>query len=415
MLDVWPPLPLCIQGKTFPGESLDNVVAVLERSNRVREIDLSRLTPFQEPPFSDSYLETVSAAMQKPFPELTHLVLVSDGETVLPDSFLGGSAPRLEFLYLICIPFPGLPKLLLSANHLVKLNLLDIPHSGYISPEAMVTGLSTLTSLEQLMLEFQSPRSRPNRETRRPPPRTRSVLSALAYFKFKGDSEYLDDLVAHTDAPRLNELNIVFFNDILFYTPQFFQFICRTPRLKALESARVVFSGTTASVNLSSPTVHHEHELDVTVAILSREFDWQVSSLGQVCTSSLPPLPSLEQLHIFDNRPYSDPHLQDNIMVENALWLGLLQPFRAVKNLYLSKESARRIVPALQELVGGGVTEVLPTLQSTFLEGLESSGPVQEGIGKFVAARQVTSDPIVVSRWVRDNGESSESDSEYGW
>jgi hypothetical protein len=402
MLDVWPALPLLIQGSAYLEEGLDNIVAVLERSDRVREIDFSR---------SNSHLETLSAAMQKPFPELTHLMLSFDGEGVLPDSFLGGSVPRLQFAFLYSIPFPGLPKLLSSATHLVKLNLMDIPHSGYFSPEAMATGLSTLTSLEQLMLKFQSPRSRPDRATRRLPPPTRSVLSVLTIFQFKGDNEYLDDLVAHIDAPRLSELRVDFFNDIVFYTPQFFQFIRRTPRLRAHQSAHVVFSATTTSVFLSSPKVLDELEFHVTVAISSREFDWQVLSLEQVCTSSLPPLSSLEQLHIFDNRPLN-PHLQDNSMVENAVWLDLLQPFMAVKNLYLSKESARHIVPALQELVSGRVTEVLPALQNIFLEGLEplASGSVQEGIGKYVAARQVTSHPIVVSRWVREEGTGYESD-----
>jgi hypothetical protein len=71
-----------------------------------------------------------------------------------------------------------------------------------------------------------------------------------------------------------------------------------------------------------------------------------------------------------------------------------------VKNLYLHERLAPRIVLALQELVGGRVTEVLPTLQNIFLQGLEPSGPIQEGIGKFVAMRrQITKHPIVVSRW----------------
>ncbi len=56
-------------------------------------------------------LEKVLAAMRVPFPELTHLQLISDGETVpvIPDSFLGGSAPRLQAFQLIRVPFPGLP------------------------------------------------------------------------------------------------------------------------------------------------------------------------------------------------------------------------------------------------------------------------------------------------------------------
>jgi hypothetical protein len=338
-------------------------------------------------------LKKLSAAMLVPFPELTDLVLESYGEVVLPDSFLGGSAPRLQKLNLDGIPFPGLPNLLLSITHLVYLYLRNIPHSGYFSPEAMVTTLSTLTRLDKLVLDFQSPLSRPDQATQRPHPPTRSVSSVLTYFRFKGDSEYLDDLVARIDAPQLNNLHISFFNDIVFDTPQLIQFICRTPGLKPLGKAHVIFDGGAATVNLSSLTPGADF---LSVGISCRELDWQFSSLEQVCTSSLPPLSTLEVLYIYQGRS-SRTHWQDNI--ENALWLELLHPFRAVKKLYLSEEFARRIGPALQELVGTSVTEVLPNLQSIFLQGLEPSGPVQEGVLQFIATRQVTGDPIAVSPW----------------
>ena len=70
-----------------------------------------------------------------------------------------------------------------------------------------------------------------------------------------------------------------------------------------------------------------------------------------------------------------------------------------MKNLYICKTFAPHIVPALQELVGVRTTEVLPTLQNIFLEELQASGHVLEGIQQFVAARQVTGHPIAVSRW----------------
>jgi hypothetical protein len=112
------------------------------------DLDLGRM--------SSSDLEKLSAAMQEPFPELTRLELSSYGKVLLPDSFLSGSAPRLRILSLFSIPFPGLPKLLLSAIHLVNLTLWRIPHSGYISPKVMGTALSTFTSLEDLWLDFRS-------------------------------------------------------------------------------------------------------------------------------------------------------------------------------------------------------------------------------------------------------------------
>jgi hypothetical protein len=73
-----------------------------------------------------------------------------------------------------------------------------------------------------------------------------------------------------------------------------------------------------------------------------------------------------------------------------------------VKNLYLSKELVLHIAPALQELVGGRTTEVFPNLQNIFLEKLQPSETVQEGVEKFVAERQVAGHPISVSRWNRD-------------
>ena len=105
--------------------------------------------------------------MRRPFPALELLDLGFKDETqpVLPDSFLGRSAPDLERLTLRYIPFPGLPKLLLSATHLVDLHLYNIPHSGYISPEVMVTCLSMLTRLKYFFITFESPQSRPDPPT----------------------------------------------------------------------------------------------------------------------------------------------------------------------------------------------------------------------------------------------------------
>jgi hypothetical protein len=391
MLDIWPTLPLIIMCDGDSGTGVDNIIAALERRDRVCRIHTY---------VRSSDLEIYLAAMQQPFPELTDLGLWSNDETVpvVTDSFLGGCAPRLEFLNLSGILFPGLLKLLLSATHLVNLHLFNIPHSGYISPDAIVTVLSTLTSLGRLSLGFRSPRSCPDLASRRLPPSTRSILPALTHFWFKGVSEYLEDLVASIDTPQLDFLDITFFNDIIFDTPQFIQFISRTPTLRALEEARIELWDGSAGANFSSQRSGYGN-LDVT--ILCRGLDWQLSSLEQVCTSCLPlrVLSMLEDLYFFEN-PYSQLDRKDNLDSENGPWL-LLHPFTAVKNLYLSKEFAPLIAFVLQERAESRTAQVLPALRNIFLEGFESSEPVQEGIGQFVAARQVTGHPIAVSRWDR--------------
>ena len=92
-----------------------------------------------------------------------------------------------------------------------------------------------------------------------------------------------------------------------------------------------------------------------------------------------------------------------NDAIENTLWLQLLLPFTVAKNLYLSKEFAPGIAAALEELDGSRITEVLPSLQNIFVEGLEPSGHFQKKIGQFVAARQhLSNHPVTISNWNPD-------------
>ncbi|KAH8995356.1 hypothetical protein EDB92DRAFT_197873 [Lactarius akahatsu] len=107
-----------------------------------------------------SLLSKVATVMQESFPALTHLERTWDLDglpgifPVLPEGFLGGSAPRLRDLHLGGISFPELPTLFLSARNLVTLQLENIFHHSYISPEAMIAGLAVLVRLRTLSIEF---------------------------------------------------------------------------------------------------------------------------------------------------------------------------------------------------------------------------------------------------------------------
>ena len=370
---------------------MDNIVAALEHNDRIRQLDLVNLP--------SSQMEKVSAAMQQPFPALEHLRLYSESETeAVHASFLGGSAPQLQYLNMHSISFPGLPKLLLSATHLVTLLLLKIPHSGYFSPEAMVIGLSALTSLKTLKIKFKSPRSRPDRKNRCPPPPTRTLLPVLTELSFVGVSEYLDDLLAQVDAPLLDNLEITFFHQLILDTPQLAQFISRTPNFKTHDTAYVIFSSQGVRIVILSTFGNHKDE-KLYLAIGRGQSDWQLSSLAQVFSSLFHQIliPTVEYLYIQGER-YTSLSWQEDI--ETSQWLELLHPLAAVKGLHISWEFTSRIAPTLRELVGGRVTEVLPALQTLFLEGTETlPSDVQEMIDKFVAARELAGHTIAVSSW----------------
>ena len=326
--------------------------------------------------------------MDVPFPELTDLEFLSDGESmsIIRDSFLDGSATRLRCVEFTGIPFPGLPRVFLSATHLVYLRLTNIPHSGYISPEAIVALLSVLSSLEWLTLEFESLQSCPDPETRPLPPSKRPVIPSLQYFYFKGVIEYLEDLVTNIDTPQLDDMHITFFNQIDFNTPQLAQFIDRTPKLRKTD-AYVRFDEYFARIELRvSPEFAYFR-----IKVSCREPDWQLSSIEQVCNFLWHPLSTVENLYI--EHDYSRQAWKDD-SIENTQWLQLLLPFTAVKNLFLSKEFEPGIAASLQEM-----TRVLPSLQNIFVEGFGPSGPFQEKIGQFVAARRLSDYPITISLW----------------
>ena len=419
-LNIWPALPLIVQAnltsspfvtdtetperctydatyKLQPSLTMDDIIAALGQSHRVCKVNL----------FLEGWqLENVLVAMRVPFPELTDLRVGTYDRTppIIPDSFLGGSAPRLRRFELQDVTFPELSKLHLSAPHLVRLTITYTHDSWYISSEAMVTLLSALSSLNKLFLflEFRSPDnlpSRRDRETRRPPPSRRSVIPALIAFFFYGNIDYLENLMTFIDVPRLLYFDIILLDQIDFDTPRLAQFIDFTPALRALDEAHVESKPGITSVGYqASNSGLKKFRINMSCS----DPDWQLSSLEHIC-NSLHSRSTIEDLYI--ERTY---HLVwDNDTIESILWLELLLPFTAVKNLYLSKEFAPVIARALKVLVERRIiiTEVLPSLQNIFVEGLEPLGPFQETIGKFVAARQLSGHPIAISIWVNASNE----------
>ncbi|KAH9970677.1 hypothetical protein BJV74DRAFT_257801 [Russula compacta] len=283
--------------------------------------------------------------MQDPFPELTYLTLRSvDGTLAVPKNFLSGSAPRLRSCWVDYLPFPALRNILLSASQLVNLHLEKIPHSAYISPEAMVGCLAESTSLESLDLGFPSPRSCPNRATRRPPPLTRTILPALTYFYFQGVSEYLEDFISRVDAPLLNWVHIRLFHQLSLDVSQLHQFIGRTEALSALSTATVGLDGSYPSVKLYQQGKEFSPP-SLTLSTQCSGSDWQLSFLAQACRSLSRTPFTFETLNVRESyfNPLT-PGWEDDM--ENGQWLELFHSFTSVKNLYVSK----KLVP----LVGVG-------------------------------------------------------------
>jgi len=391
MLDIWPELPIYIYTRGFSTKAVrDNVAAALRLNHRVSRIHLED-TP-------DSAWETYGPLMNHPFPALTDCFVQQSYHSTkngISCSFLGGSAPSLQDLHLDRVPFPALPKLLLSATNLVGLWYDNTPRSGYISPQAMVTGLSALTRLESLSLTFQSPGPLLDRAIQIPPSHMCTILPSLTYLRFQGVPEYMEYLVAQIHDPSLKSMEFTFFHQEVLEVSELAKFIRRADKLSLLDRREVTFKSEYISVKLSPLWGNAPKTLLVNLAC--DESDLRLSYLAQFCASCLPTHSPFECLYIYV--PLGRILWHDVINDPDAQWLELLRPFNTVKHLRLSQIVVPRVAQALRRLPPERVTEVLPALEIVSISGLELFGPVKEAMTEFANARQLSGHPVSVYDW----------------
>ena len=379
-LGIWPPFPIALSmSRITPYE---DAIAALEHPDRVCFVRFYA-TGFQ--------LGKLVTVMQKPFPMLSSLSIVSDRTAlVLPAEFLGGSAPCLRVINLNGIPYPALPTLLSSTSDLVTLHLRDIPSTGYILPETMAACLARLPRLEDYIIDFH--RATPRLDRICPPPATRIILPALTSFQFHGYSEYLEELVARIDIPRANQIQIFYLNRLVdFQVPQLSEFIDRSMglRLTPSRSAHVSFCRERVTFTL------HRHancqgwdpveSLGTTVSF--QAIRWQVSHMAQVLSQFFATLFTVVHL---ETQFKEDDEVEGRDDVE---WLHLFHQFPAVRMLRVTSELAGFAALALGGIRRELVADLLPSLELICFEGQPASSVEKF---EFVATRRLSGRSVTV-------------------
>ena len=394
LLAIWPSLPITMRYAANEEEDEENVIAALEHRRRILQIVFKNLT--------GHVLEKFTAVMQEPlFPALTYLRLQPIEETrlVIPNEFLGGSAPQLRIFFVDGIAFPTLPRLVASATHLTNLRLEKIPDAGYISPEAMVSCLSMLLELEDLVIGFQS--RQPSRSQVTQP--SSAWLPSLTRFEFKGDAEYLKNLIAEIRAPNLDILRIRIFADVTFVNPDLHNFINVAEKLRQLKRARISLEPWSVGIALGRPT---SLDLGTRCDRLDQRISWMV----QLCGALLHLLCHVEDLEISGDAD-SPSELQGAMESAESRWLELFRTFTAVRRLYVTKKLGPLVAHTCQELNGERASEVLPALHHLFLGGLGQFGYVEDVIEPFNNARRQSNLPgVVVENWEQDPYQELEYD-----
>ncbi|KAH9970516.1 hypothetical protein BGW80DRAFT_1253942 [Lactifluus volemus] len=382
ILDSWPALPIVIRytgSQKSKSKALNNIIVALHYPDRVCEIDLVG---------TSSMLGTLSRLLQKPFTTLERIRIISNdtigSPLLLPDTFLGGYAPRLHMIQLggISLPFSATRRLLESASDLVTLELHHIRDTGYFSPEDLITVLSTLARLRRLSLRFDPRTSRLTQGTGFPPPSTRWVtLPSLNYFEFHGASEYLEVLVSKINLPALRYFSVSFFNQLIFEIPQLCRFIGLVDTLSSPTEVIVEPSQRIISITLARREERRSFLGELCFHISCRQLDWQLSSTTQIFSQLSPFLSHVRSLAI---KRYGLSQSKEGDDVNSTQWLELFQSFNGVRSLSI----AEKFVPDVVQVLGMATDGVLPALTLLNLEGYHKSASVQEAAQLLLEARR---------------------------
>ena len=400
-MDIWPTIPIIVYWSFIrPGVVEDEITPALEHPDRVSRINL-----FLDKP----ELDDIAALMQEPFPVLTHLSISSPYGSImsaLPDGFLGGSAPSLQQLALRAVRYPALPVLLLSASNLVSLKLLNMPPTGYISTEAMVSLLAASHRLETLHIEFGLLGARPSSpDTIISPPITRAILPALCDLSFIAGRKYIEDFVSRIDTPQLNSLLVNYKRgvrrweiDINYDVPQLSKFINRSESLKRSLSKHCEIKKTVLQCRAI-----------VTFCVgRTTSQRWNPNPGISVCLGRGIEEPILRLTNILG---FITPILSDvvhctidsvDFMVESGSdrddldWLQLLRQLSYVQTLFVSDDMAGLISRALAYVDVGTITQTLPALQLLCIE-IKGEGEEHRNtssVHKFLTVRQDAGHPV---------------------
>ena len=220
-----------------------------------------------------------------------------------------------------------------------------------------------ITTFKSLSIFFRPPESLynlPDQPNQLLSPRACVVLPSLTEFQFKVMSKYIEDFVSRIDVPLLDKVHInffdLFFDRPIFDIPRLHDFLACVENFKAYRRGAVEFWGYTIEFKL---------ELGfLTFRIPCEELDQQVTSMAQLCGSSLPLPSALKRLDIRKGVPLVM-GWQDRL--GETKWLDLLHPFTGLKDLHLGKRVTIHYALTLQELAGERVIEVLPALQNIFV------------------------------------------------
>ena len=218
---------------------------------------------------------------------------------------------------------------------------------------------------------------------------THVPLPNLRRFIFQGPSAYMEAVVRRITTPLLENLDIVFFNQLTFTIPRLLQFMNTTENLR-FSHVQFLFSSEQVAVGVYP---YEEAETCAfSMIVYCRCLDWQVSSAAQIFNTLSQVFLTVEHL-TFDHSAHNLSSEEQNV-VDRAQWRQLLRSFHNVKTLRISYGLVREFSGCLRLDDGELPLELLPELQELTLSG---GGDVDNAFTTFIDARQNAGRPVTLN------------------
>ena len=386
-----PPLPLTVDYYSKDGitaEDEEGILLALEQRHRVRHIRL--FFPVQN-------LRKLVMAIDEEFPILEYLIIwppIKESTVLMLTETL--QAPNLHHLMLSRFTCPIRSRLHPTATGLVTLCLVIDQQSAYFQPNVVLQWISFMPQLENLDIQFTF--AVPNRDVERQlthtPITTHITLPNLRLFWFRGVSAYLEAVVCRITTPRLENLQIRFFEQLTFSVPCLAQFMNTTENLR-FDNAVIRFKDNRVEVGMA---FREAAMCNFGVWVACWHLDWQVSSATQIC-NALSQVFSAVELLTFEHEVVSQSSEEHND-VDRIEWRKLLRSFSNVKTLRVEDGLVEELSRCLRLEDGEPPLELLPELQElTYTGSGDDAG--DDALISFRDARQNVGRPVALVRLPR--------------
>ena len=192
--------------------------------------------------------------------------------------------------------------------------------------------------------------------------------------------------MARIDTPRLEDIKIALFSQPTMDASELGRFIRRTDIQTSLIRASVETSAKAISVSFTDSSTCTPFR----VQISSKQLDWQLSCMAQVCDQFSPFLSRVEELSI-NTTQSSSASGQDDVDAEQ--WLDLLRSFRGATGLHVAEKFVADIVRSLDQADGGNIT-VLPALRHLRVKNPMAIKKFWGALQSFITLRSLSNRPV---------------------